>query len=188
MLKIAAIFVFVAACPVPIYAAANFLFTPQYQEAGNQFHLTGVGAKNILFFKIFTAGLYLGEGISAAQVLNDVPKKLEVVYSQAIPATRLARETRQRMRMNVGEKEYQRLKLRIDVMDKYYMNIKPGDHYALTYIPKIGTRFIYNCKLIGVIDGADFAKGLFAVWFGEKPIDNHLKADLLGLGEPKLDD
>jgi hypothetical protein len=127
------------------------------------------------------AGFYLGEKSSAKDALQDVPKKLDVAYSQSIPAERLAKETRQRIWANVGDAEYQRLKSRIDKMDNYFVNIKPGDHYALTYIPGQGTRFTYNDDLIGTIEGEDFARGLFSVWVGKKPIDPNLKAALLGV-------
>ena len=56
--------------------------------------------------------------------------------------------------------------------------MKPGDRYALTYIPGVGTELALNGKPKGVIEG-DFAAAYFAIWLGAKPLDASLKAQLL---------
>ncbi|MFA5088532.1 MAG: chalcone isomerase family protein [Candidatus Omnitrophota bacterium] len=142
--------------------------------------LRGIGDKRLLLFKIFVAGLYLRDDTPSAEALEDVPKRLEVAYFVKIPGKRLAQETRKRIIQNTTPEEYARIKARVDIMDGYFVDISPGDHFSNTYVPGMGTRFVYNGRLIGEIEGADFAKALFAVWVGGHPIDETLRARLLG--------
>ncbi len=147
---------------------------------GSSLKLRGLGLKKIFILKIFVAGLYLSSNVNSQTALDDVAKHLEVAYFQKIPGQKLAVETRQRIRDNVDDKTYLKLKDRIDAMDGFYVDIKPGDRYTLTYLPGKGTYFCYNGQLKGKIAGADFAAALFAVWVGNHPIDNRLKMKLLG--------
>jgi hypothetical protein len=58
--------------------------------------------------------------------------------------------------------------------------VEPGDRYALTYIPGMGTELSLNGEAKGTIQGADFAAAIFSIWLGTKPIDKGLKRQLLG--------
>ncbi len=139
------------------------------------FVLKGVGLRTYLKVKVFVAGFYVGKGFEKTNPQEDVPKRLEIAYFYPIPARKLAFETRRRIQLNSTPEEYKNIKSRVDEMDKHFVNLKPGDRYALTYIPGVGTTFSYNGTVVGTIKGADFAKGLFAVWMGEKPISEELK-------------
>jgi hypothetical protein len=61
------------------------------------------------------------------------------------------------------------------------VDVEPGDRYAITYVPGVGTELSLNGQTRGIIEGQDFASALFALWLGEKPFDKRFKADLLGL-------
>ena len=68
-------------------------------------------------------------------------------------------------------------------MRKYFVDLKAGDRFSLTYIPAIGTKFEHNACLVGTIKGRAFARALFSVWIGQKPFDHELKDEVLGLGK-----
>jgi hypothetical protein len=155
-------------------------FPDTFEAQGTKFVLKGMGVKTYFFFKIFAAGFYLGDTVPDQAVGADVSKHLEVSYFYAIPAPQLAAETRHRIILNTTPEEFSRIKARVDQMDNYYVNLKPGDRYTLTYIPNYGTIFTYNNKIVGRIQGYDFAKALFAVWIGDKPLSPVLKRNLLG--------
>ena len=74
-----------------------------------------------------------------------------------------------------------RCKLIIDYHNSLYVDVQPGDRYALTYIPGIGTELALNGQPMGVIEGADFAAAIFSLWLGENPYDKRFKSALLGL-------
>ena len=75
----------------------------------------------------------------------------------------------------------ERLRPRIDYHNNLYVDVKPGDRYALTYIPGLGTELALNGRPVGIIEGADFAAALFSLWLGKYPYDERFKKALLGL-------
>lgn len=150
--------------------------------------LQGVGLKKVLFMRAFAAGFYLGEDVSVEDALADVPKRIEVSYFVRIPGEKLTRYTEKMMRLNMSAKEYAGISDRLKKMSEYFVDLKPGDRYALTYIPELGTQFEYNDNIIGVIEGEDFARGIFSVWIGGVPMDKHLKQQILGIAAINEDD
>ncbi len=156
-------------------------FKKKYSYQNKNMTLLGTGVKSMWFIKILTAGLYADQAADAKELLQGShAKRLEVHYSYNIPAKDLARETRRRMILNTTPQEYVAIKSRVDQMDHYFVNLKPQDVYALTYIPQEGTIFSYNDKEVGRIPGEDFSTALFAVWIGDNPISPVLKNNLLG--------
>ena len=75
----------------------------------------------------------------------------------------------------------QYLRERIDYHNSLYVDVEPGDRYAITYVPGVGTELSLNGEALGVIEGEDFAAALFALWLGDKPLDKRFRANLLGL-------
>ena len=169
---------FVNAATLSATTLAGVSFSDHYDIQGHHLKLKGLGLKRFFIFKIFVVGFYEEE--TAPDPLADAAKRLEVAYFQNIPAARLAKETRRKMMLNTTKEAFDKISKRVDVMDPYFVNIKTGDRYVLTYIPGTGTTFTYNGKDVGVIEGADFARALFAVWFGKFPVDENLKTRLSG--------
>ena len=82
---------------------------------------------------------------------------------------------------NLDEAAIERLRPRIDYHNSLYVDVQPGDRYALTYVPGVGTELALNGRPIGIIEGADFAAAIFSLWLGENPYDRQFKNALLGL-------
>ncbi|MCD4782118.1 MAG: chalcone isomerase family protein [Candidatus Omnitrophica bacterium] len=153
----------------------------KYNYKGQRLNLVGSGQKWYFFIRVFNAGFYLPPDTDACRALEDVPKRIELIYYTSLPGKRLAMETRKAMKRNSTKEQYEQFKSRIDIMDTYFVNLKAGDHFINVYIPGYGTDYIFNGEIIGHIDGADFARALFAVWVGDSPIDKGLKVKLLSL-------
>lgn len=130
-------------------------------------------------FKAYVAGLYLGEGIEASRVLDDVPKRLEIEYFWPIEAADFARVTTEGLEQNVDRETLARLRPRIARLNDLYRDVAPSDRYALTYLPRRGTELSLNGRALGTIEGADFARAVFSIWFGDEPLDGTLKQELL---------
>jgi len=158
-------------------------FEPLYLDEGDELILQGVGLKTFLMMKAFVAGFYLEEGISKEAALEDVSKRLDVAYFKDIRGKDLTNYTVRKMRKNISEKEFSKVEDRLGKMEDYFVDLQAGDKYSLAYHPGVGTKFIHNGKLMGTIEGADFAKGLFSVWIGDKPMDIELKQEILGRGQ-----
>lgn len=156
-------------------------FSPVYNDQSQAMDLKGTALKRAFFIKAFVAGCYLGRGISPQEVLSDVPKRIEVSYFVHIPGIKLTRYTKDLMQKNISASEYRGLSDELKLMQEYFVDLNPGDRYALTYIPDVGTRFEHNGRLVGIIKGELFAKAVFSVWLGERPMDLSVKNKILGL-------
>ena len=137
-----------------------------------------------VFIKAYVAALYLGDGPVEGNVLADVPKRLELSYFWSIAGKDFARAGDELLARNVDVTTLQALRSRVDRLNGWYRDVKPGDRYSLTYVPGVGTELALNGERLGVIDGADFAAAYFGIWLGDDPIDTRLRDQLLGCARP----
>lgn len=155
-------------------------FADRVAARGTTMALNCVGLlRYMIVIKGYVAALYLTPGAQPETVLADVPKRLEINYFYAIKGPQFAAATDQGIAANVDAAELAALRPRIDRLNGLYEDVKPGDRYALTYLPGVGTELALNGTPKGTIEGADFAAALFAIWLGPKPIDAALKDQLL---------
>jgi hypothetical protein len=129
--------------------------------------------------KAYVAAVYLPEGVTSNNVLEDVPKRLEISYLVSIKGSDFGKGAEPVLVRNQRPEELARLRSRIDRLNAIYRDVKPGDRYALTYLPGRGTELTLNGVPLTVIEGADFAEAYFGIWLGREPIDAKLKRDLL---------
>ena len=129
--------------------------------------------------KAYVAALYLGSGVGPSDVLGDVPKRLEINYFWNLDGGDIAKAGDEILARNVDAATRVKLRSRLDQINALYENVKPGDRYALTYIPGVGTELTLNERRKGVIAGADFADAYFRIWLGEHPIDTSFRDKLL---------
>ncbi len=170
---------------VPVVSAAEISgvkFNDSYQAGPVIMQLQGTGLKTVLFFKAFVAGYYTDTTVPADEI-GQFPQRIEVQYFVNIPGKKLNDYTLERMKFNVSQEELEKLKAQTDLMANYFVDLKPGDRFALTYLPRVGTKFEHNGQMTGSIAGSGFARALFAVWIGEKPFDEALKQRILGGGK-----
>jgi hypothetical protein len=124
------------------------------------------------------AALYLDDGTATDDPLADVPKRLELNYFWSIDAADFGRAGDEILKRNVDDGTLAALRPRLDQINAWYRDVKPGDRYSLTYLPGIGAELALNGTEIGVIDGADFANAYFRIWLGEDPIDANFREQL----------
>ena len=147
---------------------------------GQPFALHGVGHLIYrVFFTAYCSALYLAPGTAASEVLEDVPKRLELHYFYAISAADFVKATDATIGDNISAATLTAIRPRVDALNRLYVDIKSGDRYALTYVPGTGTELSRNGSALGTVPGADFAHALFAIWLGDKNIDNRLRTSLL---------
>lgn len=125
--------------------------------------------------------MYTLPEINPKSILTDTPKRLEVAYFHALKRIDFGPATYQGLSKNLAPIEIEKLRPRIDYHNSLYVDVKPGDRYALTYNPGVGTELALNGQAMGVIEGADFAAAIFSLWLGENPYDEQFKKALLGL-------
>lgn len=159
---------------------AGVEFPERHQWGGEQLRLHGTGVLRYrLVFKGYAAALYLGDGVDAERVLEDVPRRIEIEYFWPIPAKAFADITWTGMSRNLDEPALAALAGSIEKLNSLYEDVRPGDRYALTYVPGIGTELALNGSPKGLVEGADFSAALFAIWLGEEALDESLRDRLL---------
>jgi hypothetical protein len=83
---------------------------------------------------------------------------------------------------NVDAETLQRLREPMQRFSALYDDVEPGDRYALTYIPGVGTELALNGERKGLVEGNDFSSALFSIWLGEHAFDKALRKRLLAEG------
>jgi hypothetical protein len=151
-------------------------------ESELRLHGTGL-LRYRVFIKGYVAALYLGESFAGeatpTTVLGDIPRRIEIEYFWAIPANGFAKATVEGISRSTDTETLGALRRRIDQLIQLYEDVEPGDRYALTYLPGVGTELALNGRRLGVIEGADFSAALFAIWVGHAPLDESLRRQLL---------
>ncbi len=130
-------------------------------------------------FRVYVAALYLPEGGAPDEALADIPKRLEISYLVSIDGPDFGKGAEAILERNLSADELARLRTRIDKLNAVYRKVKPGDRYALTYVPGKGTELSYNGRPLINIEGADFAAAYFAIWLGSDPIDQDMRNQLV---------
>jgi hypothetical protein len=154
---------------------------PRGLAAGSdRLELRGAALLKYLFFDVYVAALYLPEGVEAALALDDVPKRLEISYLMSIDGPDFGPAAEKILRRSFSPEQLAPLRQRLEWLASKYRDIRPGDRYALTYLPGVGTELSLNGERIAVVEGSDFAQAYFAIWLGEKPIDRGFRERLLG--------
>ncbi len=155
-------------------------FSQRYTDGRVELELGCVGVLRYMrFIKGYVAALYLDDEDAAAKVLSDVPKRLEISYFWEIEGEKIASAGEELVARNVAPDELAELRPQLSAIRALYDDVRPGDRYALTYVPGTGTELSLNGKVKGLIPGAEFARAYFAIWLGEEPIDASLKEQLL---------
>lgn len=155
-------------------------FPDEHQVRGVRMSLAGTGLLRYkMFFRAYVAALYLGEGVAAQDVFEDVPKRIELRYFWSIDGADFGPAGDQVLAKNVDADTFATLRPRLEELNAAYEDVRPGDRYALTYVPGVGTELTLNGAVKALIPGADFAASYFRIWLGEQPIDRAMRDQLL---------
>jgi len=156
-------------------------FAESRQAGDLTLKLVGTGLQRYAYiYHVCVAALYLPAGTKPVDALTNVPKTLEIEYFHKIRADQFASLTVKGVKANTPPAEFARVEARLGDFVAAYRSVQPGDRYALTFLPGDGTTLALNGKTIIHIPGDDFARALYAVWLGKKPVTEGLKAGLLG--------
>jgi hypothetical protein len=162
--------------------AAGFAPSPPVlKEDGASFVRVGQTTfrwKSIL--KVYDIALHLGTGQKAPRALADVPMRLELVYHRAFTSNEIIKSGDALMRRNLDPATFDKLAPRLAELNRAYVGVKPGDAYALTYVPGRGTTLRLNGNALATIPGYDFADSYFRIWLGDDPISGTIRDELLG--------
>ena len=158
----------------------DVVFAESVTVEGKTLSVRGAGLFRYLgVIKAYVGALYVEEGTPTERVLSDTAKRLEIEYFHAIKGEDFGPATNKVMAKNTDPETLERLRPKIDEHNAFYRDVQPGDRYSLTYIPGRGTELALNGEPIGIIEGADFAAAIYAMWLGEKPMNKSFKRQLM---------
>ena len=159
----------------------DVVFEDSVTVNGKTLSVRGTGLFRYLgVIKAYVGALYVEEGTTTADVLSDTAKRLEIEYFHAIKGEDFGPATDKIIVKNTDPETLERLRSKIDAHNALYKDVQPGDRYALTYIPGRGTELALNGEPIGLIEGAEFAAAIYAMWLGETPMNKSFKRQLMG--------
>jgi hypothetical protein len=177
-----------AAVIAPTRAAriADQEFVERIRVAETELKLNGVGVRQVLWIKGYAAGLYMVEKAHTQQQALAVkgPKRIQMRMLLEVEAKEFVKAIDVGMRRNNSPAEFDAMQPRIEQFDRTILamgTVKQGDVVDLDFVPASGLVISRNGALQGTpIPGEDLYAGLMKIFIGDLPVDQRLKAGLLG--------
>ena len=171
-------------CP-PVFAQERLVdghaYAATVESAGVTFKLQGAGQyRHLGIWRVYSSALYLQKPEDAANILGNVPKRLEITYYRDISAKDCIDIGDKYLKKNLGREQLAAIRDGVAAINLLYRDLKNGDRYVLEYQPGKGTTLTHNGTLLGTIAGEAFGASYFAIWLGEKSPGEDLRKAMLG--------
>jgi len=153
---------------------------------GQTLQLNGVGLRAVAWLKGYAAGLYLSQPATTAERVLAItgPKRLQMHMLLDVPVAEFVKAFHKGIGRNTPAAQQGRLSERMERFDQMIQplgKVKKGDVVTLDYLPEQGLVFSHNGHVLGTpIPGDDFFDALLGIFIGPQPVDESLKAGLLG--------
>jgi hypothetical protein len=157
---------------------------PETRTYENQkLNLNGAGVRDKWFMDLYVISLYLMEKDQDEERIMIEDEKLQALHLDII-SNMITSEKMQKSIHEGFEKSTQGNTGPIEgeigrFIACFKEEIQNGDSFDLVYTP-FGVKVYKNNRLVDTIEGEEFKEKLFGIWLGEEPVDDRLKADLLG--------
>lgn len=148
---------------------------------GKTLKLNGIGLRKKMLFKVYVAALYLETPSkdAATVISSDQIKSITLHVLRGLSGSQIGEAISDGFWHN-SKNQMGGLNDRLQKLMGMFPAVVEGDEITLTYEPGKGTSVTAKGQAKGVIEGKDFADALFAVWLGANPVQDDLKAALLG--------
>ncbi len=175
-----------AAVQAAPFETAGVVLEDKVTVAGKALSLNGAGVRYKAVFKVYTAGLYLGEkaGTTDEVLAATGPKRMTITMLRDIDSAELGKLFSRGMEDNMDRSAFSKLVpgvLRMSQVFTDHKKLKEGDNFILDWIPGTGTVLTVKGKVEGEpFKEPEFFNALMRIWLGPKPADWKLKEALLG--------
>jgi len=158
---------------------------PDSRKAGNSDLLFNGGGRRTKFgMTVYVGALYLSSRSNDPRAIlaADEPMAIQLrITSGMVTSEKMESATREGFENSLnGETAPLRQSIE-DFIGVFREKIEKGDVYAFVYSPGKGTEVFKNGKVSKVIEKLDFKKALFGIWLCERPAQESLKREMLGL-------
>jgi hypothetical protein len=178
ILALAASFALLAAAP-----RAHAQLPPVLRAGEVDMVLNGTGARSKYLMQMYVAGLYLtGPSRDAASIVAaDAPMAIRLyITSGMVTQEKLLESLAEGFAASTGDNVEPIAKEIEQFRQCFAAAVVKGDLIDLVYLPTHGVVVLKNGKRQGAIAGMPFKQALFGIWLSDNPVDDGLKAKLLG--------
>ncbi len=161
-------------------------FDDRIRLAESDLVLNGLGLRAVAWFKGYAAGLYLGQKVRTAEAALAAPgpKRVRMKMMVEVEAKEFAKAFEKGMKRNLAPAERTALADRIDRFDRTVLALgvlRKGDVVDLDWMPARGLVLSVNGQPRGEpFAGEAFYGAILKIFIGPDPVDEKLKAGLLG--------
>jgi hypothetical protein len=154
--------------------------------AGSPLTLNGAGIRYKAVFKVYAAGLYLGEQAATPEAVLAAkgPKRISITMLREIDSAELGKLFSRGMEDNMDRSAFSKLipgVLRMSQVFSDHKKLQAGDNFLVDWVPGTGTVLTIKGKVEGEpFKEPEFYDALLRIWLGPKPADHLLKDALLG--------
>lgn len=165
---------------------AGVKFDDRTKIGSSELVANGAGLRKKAFFKVYAMALYLPEKQAEAEAALAAkgPKRISISLLRDLSAQQFVDALQEGVANNHSEAEMSALKDRLKQFSDAMLSIgeaKIGTTVLIDWLPESGTRLTVNGQAKGKdIAGDDFFKALLKIWIGKQPVQDNLKAALLG--------
>lgn len=158
--------------------------------AGQSLLLNGAGVRYKAVFKVYTAGLYLGQKAETTEAVLAAsgPRRLTITMLRDIDSGELGKLFSRGMEDNMDRAAFSKLipgVLRMSQIFSDHKKLKEGETFLIDWIPGTGTVLTIKGNVEGEpFKDPEFFNALMRIWLGPKPADWQLKDALLGKAKP----
>lgn len=162
------------------------VFDDAVRLGGAQLKLNGLGLRAVSILKGYAAGLYLTQPARTPEqaVAAPGPKRLQMRMLVDVPTEEFVKAVDKGIRRNTPADEQPRLAARVAQFNAAVHSVgkvRKGDVINLDYLPGDGMTMTVNGVRRGSpIAGEDFYAAVLRIFLGRRPVDEELKAGLLG--------
>lgn len=147
--------------------------------------LNGAGSRSKMWVDVYIQALYLSQlSPNPTEIINDKTEmsiRIEIT-SALVSSGKLTRAMHAGFEKSAGD-NFKTLEPKMELLKSFLSeDITKGDVFELSYNPADQSIWVIkNRELKGKIEGFEFKKVFFGIWLGDKPVDEELKNNLLGV-------
>lgn len=166
--------------------AGGVRFDDQISVGGQSLVANGAGVRSRFIIDVYAMALYLPAKASNADAVlgQSGPARIALQLMRDLSAETFINALRDGLKENLSQAELAAISPQMEQFAKILAEAKEvakGTRVTIDYLPASGTRVSIGGQQKGSdIAGEAFYKGLLKIWLGAKPVQDNLKAKLLG--------
>lgn len=159
----------------------------EQQARLGDFHLVlnGAGLRRFLMFDFYVLALYLPEPMHDAHSVleRDAPRQIRITLLHDVSADHDVKLLKRGLDANNSPKTLAAIQGQVgQLLDliRHMGSFPKGSVIQFDYLPGAGTQVWLNHHLAGNFAGDTFNRAILRIWLGDHPVQQSLKAALLG--------